>query len=238
MTSGQKYYHFLIRFGLRLNFNVTRNISLYLEPQANGTEKEFDGYGGTAFGDLFLNLGLGFQYTFNKRYTSLNEYAQLTADEIDRLNTKININRNLIENHQDILERQQDLLDRLDKCCDDNRREVVSQVVRTGNLPEYIRFTLDSYRIESSEMQKILEVSDYLRRNPSSRLLIIGYADRRTGNPRYNMDLSRKRVDAVAYELRRLGVSDSRINIEWRGDREQPFPQNDWNRVVIMIERK
>ena len=237
--TSTNYYHFLVRLGFRVNFNVTENISIYLEPQANGTEKEFDGYAGTAFGDLFVNLGFGVQFTFNKRFTSLSQFVQITADEVDRLNTKININRNLIENHQDILERQQDLLDRLEKCCDEgNSREVVSQIVKTGTLPEYIRFTLDSYRIESSEMQKILEVSDYLRKNSSSRLLIIGYADRRTGNPRYNMDLSRKRVDAVAYELRRLGISENRVAIEWRGDREQPFPQNDWNRVVIMVERK
>ena len=237
--TDRSYYHFLVRTGIRLNFNITENIAIYLEPQANGTEKEFDGYGGTAFGDLFMNLSFGVQFTFNKRFTSLSQFAQLTADEVDRLNTKININRSLIENHQDILERQQDLLDRLERCCDDNNsRELTSQIVKTGSLPDYIRFTLDSYRIESSEMQKIMEVSDYLRKNPNVRLLIIGYADRRTGNPRYNMDLSRKRVDAVAYELRRMGISDNRIAIEWRGDREQPFPQNDWNRVVIMVERR
>jgi outer membrane protein OmpA-like peptidoglycan-associated protein len=232
------YYHVVAKIGLRLNFNLNDKFSIYLEPQANATEREFDGYAGTAVGDAVFNLGLGVQYTFNKKFVTLSQVARLTADEIDHLNTKINENRYLIENHQDLLERQQDLLDRLQKCCDENKKEVATQFVEKACLPEYIRFGLNSYKIETSEHRKIVEISEYLKKDASSKLLIIGYADRKTGNPRYNLNLSQKRVEVVAAELKRLGVGANRVIIEWKGDKEQPFPQNEWNRVVVMVERK
>jgi len=236
--TNPNFNHFVVKLGFRTNFNITDKFAIYLEPMANATTEEFDGYVGTAFGDGFLNLGLGLQYTFNKGFAG--SLAQITADEIDRLNRKINNNRYLIDNHQNILERQQNLLDRLKKCCDENTKEVVTQVIETStlSLPEYVRFGLDSYVIESTEQRKIVEVADYLKKNPNSNILIVGYADRKTGNPPYNFKLSQKRVDAVAAELRRLGISSNRIYSEWKGDKEQPFPQNEWNRVVIMIERK
>jgi len=233
-----RYDHFVAKLGVRVNFNITDKWAVFLEPQANVTDKEFDGYAGTAMADGIVNLGVGVQYTFNKGFTSLSQIVQLTADEIDRLNKKINDNRYLIENHQDILERQQSLLDRLEKCCDENNKQVITQVVETACLPEYVRFGLDSYKIEPSEQRKIAEVADYLKKNPDSKLLIIGYADKKTGNPSYNLKLSQKRTEAVGAELKRLGVNANRIVSEWKGDKEQPFPQNEWNRVVVMVERK
>ena len=240
-VSTPDYYHFVAKLGVRVNFNINERFAIYIEPQANATPDEFDGYSGTAVGDGVANLGIGVQYTFNKGFTTMSQFMRLTSDEIDRLNRKINANRDLIDNHQKILERQQNLLERLEKCCEENQNKqpVVTQVVEAaGCLPEYVRFGLDKYNIEPTEMRKIVEVADYLKRNSSSRILIVGYADRKTGNPTYNLSLSKRRVDGVAAELRRLGISDSRIIVEWKGDREQPFPQNEWNRVVVMVERK
>jgi outer membrane protein OmpA-like peptidoglycan-associated protein len=145
----------------------------------------------------------------------------------------------LIDNHQNILERQQALLDRLQKCCDEKPKQIINQVVENNvSLPDYVRFGLDSYKIEVPELRKISDVADYLKKNPNSKLTIIGYADRKTGNPAYNLKLSQKRVDAVAAEFKRLGVNANRVVSEWRGDKEQPFNPNELNRVVVMIERK
>jgi outer membrane protein OmpA-like peptidoglycan-associated protein len=232
------FFHFVAKVGFRVNFNLNEKWSIYLEPQTSLTDKEFDGYVGTSSADGVVNLGLGVQYTFSKKYNT-NEVAQLTADEIDKLNKKINDNRYLIDNHQDILERQQNLLDKLQKCCDEKPKQIVTQVVdNSGCLPQYVRFSLDSYKIEISEQAKIAEVVDYLKKNPASKIYIVGYADRKTGNPSYNFKLSKRRVDAVAAELKRAGINENRIISDWKGDKEQPFPPNDWNRVVVMVERK
>ena len=236
------FTHFVVKVGVRVNLNLNNHWAIYIEPQGNATSPEFDGYKGDAIGDGVVNLGLGVQYTFSKQFTTMHELAEVTADEIDRLNKKINDNRYKIDNQQTVIERQQNLLDRLQKCCDDNKKQVVTtQVVETSTntcLPDYVRFGLDSYKIESTEQTKIEDVADFLKKNPNSKLLIVGYADRKTGNPAYNFSLSQKRVNAVAASLKKLGINDNRITSEWKGDKEQPFPQNEWNRVVVMIVRK
>ena len=64
---------------------------------------------------------------------------------------------------------------------------------------------------------------------------VIGYADKKTGTSKYNFGLSEKRARAVAKELiEKYGVSSDQITIEWRGSDEQPYAENNWNRVVIM----
>jgi len=238
------FNYIVFKIGMRIDINLTNQWAIYIEPQGNATGKEFDGYSGTAQSDGIVNLGIGIQYTFNKRFSSpLSQLTQLSSDEFDRLNKKINDNRYLVENQQDILERQQGLLDKLKNGTTESKKEITSAQVNESSggafLPEYIRFALDSYRIDPMEQYKIIQVGDYLKKNDNIRILLVGYADRKTGEPRYNMKLSQNRVEAIAAELSRLGVPSNRIICEWRGDREQPFPlNNEWNRVVVMVERK
>jgi outer membrane protein OmpA-like peptidoglycan-associated protein len=237
-VSNPNFYWLTGRLALRANFNLTKNIAIYLEQSAYATDPEFDGYRGTALGDLYTNTSVGLQYTFNKKVAS---FEKMTIDELDRLNRRVNENRDLIENHQDILERQQRLLDRLGTNQSSNYTEknipiVHKEAIRI--LPDYIRFALDSYTIERSEYSKIQGVVDFLKNDPEAKILLVGYADRKTGNPTYNLGLSKKRVEAVQTEIKRLGINENRLLIEWKGDREQPFAANEWNRVVVMVERK
>jgi outer membrane protein OmpA-like peptidoglycan-associated protein len=228
------WYYSVLKIGGNMDIRLTHSLSLYLEAKAFITNPEFDGYKGTAMLEALTNLTLGLSYTFNKGHANL---GQLTLDEIDNLNDRVNENRELIENHQEILERQQDLLDKLRKG-GDRPVSVVESSGETMALPAYVRFTLDSYVIRPSEQVKIDRIVEYLRALPDSRLTLVGYADRNTGNPRYNYNLSRKRVEVVRAALVKQGIASNRFDIQWRGDREQPFAENDWNRVVIVIEQK
>jgi outer membrane protein OmpA-like peptidoglycan-associated protein len=223
------------KVGGRLNYNLNTKWSLFLEPQAYFSSEDLDGYKGDRGFDVVSNAFIGVQYTINKSYT---DRTQQAFDEIDRLNRKVNENRYLIDNHQDILERQQSLLDKLEKCCEEKPVVVTTPIVAKSWAPEYVRFVIDSYVIEEKEYYKIKDAADYLKTSPESKLLLVGYADRKTANPKYNLQLSRKRVDAVAAEFKRLGIGPERLIIEWKGDKEQPFAQNDWNRVVVLVERK
>jgi outer membrane protein OmpA-like peptidoglycan-associated protein len=239
------YSGIVAKIGGRLAFNVNPRWAIYLEPQVNLTFAEFDGYIGTAPGDAILNAAAGIQYTFNRNYNvpAISNGETLSLNEINYLNEKINNNRAMLEKHQSILERHQDLLDRLNQCCEENgtkiEREVITQtqVLASKYLPEYVRFTLNSTQIQFSEEHKFKEAVEFLQANPSSKLLLVGYADKKTGTSTYNYELSRKRVEVVSEELIRRGIDPNRLILEWRGDKEQPYVPNDWNRVVIMVER-
>ena len=229
------YHGIFARIGVNLAYNINSKWAIFLEPQANATTKEFDGYVGDADADLVANIVLGIQYTINRDY-SVPNLNVLSQDEVDFLNRKINENRSLIENHQNILERQQKLLRDLGDCCDEKGETII--VNNNNFLPEYIRFSLNSAEITGSERTKIGEAIQFLNANPNSKLLLIGYADKKTGNRTINLALSQKRVESVANELKRGGINSNRIVLEWKGDSEQPYQQNEWNRVVIMVERK
>jgi outer membrane protein OmpA-like peptidoglycan-associated protein len=229
------FHNIVVNLGIRVNVNINRNWAIYVEPKGSLVYDEFDGYMGDALGDAITNLSLGIQYSFDRQGFNC-PIECLTAEEIGFLNDKINDNRRRIDNHDNVLDDHQNQLDDLKKCCDE-KPEPKAQEPEPRFLPEYVRFALDSYVIRQSERSKIDDAVEFLKRYPTARLFMIGYADRQTGNPKYNMKLSEKRVKAVAKQLETLGVNPNRLVLEWRGDSEQPYMQNDWNRVVVMVER-
>ena len=75
-----------------------------------------------------------------------------------------------------------------------------------------------------------------MKANPNATVKIVAYADKKTGTPAYNYTLSEKRAKAVAKALTdEYGISSNRISVEWKGDTEQPYAENDWNRVAIFF---
>jgi peptidoglycan-associated lipoprotein len=58
-----------------------------------------------------------------------------------------------------------------------------------------------------------------LQEQPDASVRIEGHADAR-GSRRTNFGLSRRRANAVAAELRRAGVDDTRIAVVWSGERQ------------------
>ena len=84
----------------------------------------------------------------------------------------------------------------------------------------------------------IFNTAQFVKEN-NAPIKVIGYADKKTGTSNYNMGLSEKRARAVAKELiDKYGVSSDQITIEWKGSDEQPYDENNWNRVVIMRAAK
>ncbi|MDR0768437.1 MAG: OmpA family protein [Dysgonamonadaceae bacterium] len=238
-VSNPDFYQMTQRLGLRGNFNVVNDFSVYLEAAAYTTDPEFDGYKGTSIGDLYSIASVGLQYAINRRVSS---FERMTIDELDRLNRRVNENRDMIDNHEYILEQQQSLLEKLGDqlSCIQNDKDVmvVREKERCLVLPGYVHFGLDSYTIDISEYNKILAVADFLKDNPASKILLVGYADKKTGSSTYNYGLSKRRVEVVVNELKRLGIDSNRMIVEWKGDKEQLFNENEWNRTVIMVERK
>jgi outer membrane protein OmpA-like peptidoglycan-associated protein len=239
-VSNPDHNNIFAKLGGRVNFNLASKWAIYVEPQIIFASSELDGYVGNRPYDLIGNVLVGLQYTINKDFKPIE--SLLTRDEIDYLNSKINDNRSLIENQQNILERQQDLLDRLEKR--PVQKEVETKQTSSSAtsaiekvLPSYIYFPLNSYKIPFSEQNKLRDVILYLKDHPDTKLLLVGYADKKTGNNSHNLRLSKNRAETVANELKYQGVNPNRLIIEWRGDNEQPFAQNEWNRVVVMLER-
>ena len=101
-----------------------------------------------------------------------------------------------------------------------------------------IFFNINSYKIAPAENEKILEVVDFLGKNPDAKVVVTGYADKGTGNDVINDRIAAKRAAAVVWMLtKKYNIPSERITEESKGARVQPFAENAKNRVTIMIAR-
>ena len=98
-----------------------------------------------------------------------------------------------------------------------------------------IFFQINKTVIRDSEAQKVQDIVAYMNQNPTSKVMITGYADAGTGNDRINDRLAAGRADAVVKALKDAGIAESRISFDSKGARVQPFEDNDSNRVSICI---
>ena len=110
--------------------------------------------------------------------------------------------------------------------------------VSTGAVvyaPNVVYFRLNSFKVDANQQIGIYNTAQFLKANSNEKIKVVGYADKKTGTSAYNLKLSEQRAKAVAKELMsKYNIPSDRIVVEWKGSGEQPYTQNDWNRVVIM----
>ena len=115
--------------------------------------------------------------------------------------------------------------------------EVPAEPVVTAAEPlrRDIFFQIGKTVIRDTEAQKVQDIVAYMNQNPTSKVMITGYADAGTGNDRINDRLAAGRADVVVKALKAAGIAESRISFDSKGARVQPFEDNDSNRVSICI---
>ena len=103
--------------------------------------------------------------------------------------------------------------------------------IAVGNV---VYFRLNSAVVDPNQLINIRNIAEYAKNNTET-ITLVGYADRQTGTPDYNYKLSERRAEAVKKILvEKYGISADRIKTSWEGDRQQPYAENVWNRIVIM----
>lgn len=114
----------------------------------------------------------------------------------------------------------------------------VSQSAAPAQTPMLaaVRFKINSDVISSEEMVNVYNVAEYMKANPDVTVTVDGYADKDTGTAEYNQALSERRAKAVVEALENYGISSSRLNYKAYGSDSQPYPENNWNRIVIFTQ--
>jgi OOP family OmpA-OmpF porin len=74
--------------------------------------------------------------------------------------------------------------------------------------------------------------------HPKATILLKGYADKATGTPEVNKRIAKMRTETIKKALVAKGISAKRMKVEVKGDTEQPFANNDDNRVVIILSEE
>ncbi|HMM16579.1 MAG: OmpA family protein [Petrimonas sp.] len=210
--------------GLINNFQLSKSVALFLELGWRVMQESFDGTptSGDFEYDSMLTGTAGIKFGLGKQEFTPAELMDYNL--INDLNSQIN--RLRAENEE--------LRKRPESCPD--CPEVAPAVTESVYVPNVVFFRIDSYKIDKGQQVSVYNTAEYLKANPNATVKIVAYADRQTGTPAYNLALSEKRAKAVADALTsEYGIDSSRISVDWKGDTEQPYAENDWNRVAIFF---
>ncbi len=100
-----------------------------------------------------------------------------------------------------------------------------------------VRFKINSANISDEEMVNVYNIAQWMKANPDAKVVVDGYADRDTGTSEYNQELSERRSQAVIDTLvKEYGIDGARLTKRAYGSSEQPYGENDWNRIVIFTQ--
>jgi outer membrane protein OmpA-like peptidoglycan-associated protein len=87
-------------------------------------------------------------------------------------------------------------------------------------------FDFDKSRITDAGRQVLDAAVDAIKRDQAVRIELTGYTDT-VGTQAYNLNLSRKRADAVRDYLSKQGVPANRMDVAWKGKEDLRVPTPD-----------
>ena len=211
-----------INLGLQIPFRLSNRVDLFLEGQYSLFNEEWNRSNMYHEEDRVIQALLGFNFKLGR--TNFEVIEPMDYDLLNDLNSQINA-----------LRAQNDELSKRPKSCPDCPTvEPVKEVEQRESLKNVVFFRLNSSVIDANQEGNIFGTSEYAKKYDLP-IKVVGFADKKTGTADYNQGISERRARAVAKRLtEKYGISSDKISIEWKGDTQQPYEINNWNRVVIM----
>lgn len=225
--AGEGKYSSLAGGGLQLKFRLAKRVDLNLEAQVlaknfRTTSELYPVAEVSADEGVYRRSFLGTAGASLTFHLGKKEFTQLKAQDNDliaSLNKQLN---SLRAENAELSKRPVD-------CPEAPAAQVAG--IAVGNV---VYFRLNSAVVDPNQLINIRNIAEYAKNNTET-ITLVGYADRQTGTPDYNYKLSERRAEAVKKILvEKYGISADRIKASWEGDRQQPYAENVWNRIVIM----
>ena len=219
-TVERKKFSPTVDAGLQLKFRLSRVVDFNVEGKLTAADLKLPAtsYPGEHSGDFVGQVGASLTFHLGKK-----AFEPITPNDpalIASLNDEIN--RLRAENAE---------LAKRPERCPDIVAPVAAAPKVVGNV---IYFRINSATIDRNQVINVYNIAEYAKNNTET-ITLVGYADRETGTPDYNMSLSKRRAEAVADMLvNKFGISRDRLKLDWKGDTVQPYGENVWNRIVLM----
>ena len=229
------------RFGLGVDFRVNDLISLGLEGLANVYSDKLNSKRADN-ADWHFGLLAGIKFNLGKNTRPSKVYEQtVAADEAATAAAVAAAAAAVAQAEQLAAEKEaaqkaaeakaEEAKAELEKA--NAARVAAERALVSSKHSQDVFFQIGSAVIRKKEDAKIQALAEWLKANPDYTISVVGYADKETGTSEGNLALSEKRALAVTARLVELGVEESRIDPDHKGDSVQPFEHNDNNRVVI-----
>lgn len=218
--------------GIQFRLRLCKYVDFFAEARASFYG---DNWNNVAYGrPIEANVAAVGGFNFNiggRHWGEYNECASMA--EIADLNNQVNVLRGeLLDAAQTIA-----ALESQPRVVEKNTNAVATDCPEIPLLST-VRFKINSDVISPEEEVNVYNMAQWLKDNPDQNVIIEGYADRDTGTSEYNMALSQRRADTVADALvDKYGISRSRLTVRYDGSDTQPYPTNNWNRIVIFTAK-
>ncbi len=221
---GGKQRNFTINGGLINKFRLSNRVALDIDLSAMLLKEGFNHSGSNSY-DGLVAASASLVVKVGKK-TDFSEALLMDQGLIDDLNNQINRLRQ--EANKPAPE--------CPKCPEVKTVEKVVEVNKGSFVSNVVFFRLGSANIDKNQEVSIFNTAKYLQDNNNAKVKIVGYADKKTGTPSINEKLSEKRAKNVANALiKKYNIDSNRVTVEWKGDTEQPYAENAWNRVAIFV---
>lgn len=217
--------------GIQFRFRLCEYVDFFAEARASFYG---DNWNGCAYGrpiEANVQAVGGFNFNIGGRgWSTFNECDYVS--QLATLNNQVNdLRAQLLGCGQEVAALQAQLP------CPEAKTETI---VKRDCAPmlSTVRFKINSDVISSEEEVNIYNIAEFMKANPKENVNVVGYADKDTGTAEYNMDLSRRRAEAVANQLvEKYGISRDRLKVSYDGSDVQPYDTNSWNRIVIVTQK-
>ncbi|NPD91928.1 OmpA family protein [Xylanibacter muris] len=214
-----------LRVGLQFEMNVSKHVGINLEVAANNTDDRFnvkrnnsDDWQATAL------LGVTYKFGFHKKRQSGTGSALANLDYDNARNASSAVaTAPVVEGEKKAKEEPKPVV-----------KEEAPKAKESTRID--IFFEINSSEVSANEKGKVKKLAEWLKQHPTAKVNLTAYADKGTGTPEINRAISQKRVVSVGKMLvKEYGIDPKRLTSEYKGDTEQPFKENDNNRVTIGI---
>ena len=240
----EKAPFFLVRAGAGVDFWITDKFALGVEANVNGLGDKFNSKAAVkGFNpDFQVNALLGATFRFGGNTAPSKAYAaKIEAEEAARAAaeaaSKAEAERLAAEKaaaEKAAAEKAAAEKAAAEKAAAEAAARAAAERARIcAENSTNIFFTIGSSTVRKSEMSKINKLVEFLLANPDYSVVLVGYADKLTGSASVNMKVSKYRAEGVQKMLIKLGVPADRISSSYVGDTQQPFAENDLNRVIV-----
>ena len=194
-----------LRAGLRLETNMNKPLGLSLEVNANSLDDRFNSKSNDKDDWMFTAM-LGLNYRFGHKAKK----AQPVVREIEEVVWEdVPVKKMVTE-----------------------KRAV--EKLRPVKLHKEVFYAI---RVSENETPSTIlqQVAQFMKDNKDAKVMVVGYADKGTGNARLNKMYAQKRADTFKKDLvEKYGCNADMIVTDSKGDTVQPFAENDKNRCVIV----
>lgn len=211
----------VVQAGIEVAYNFNDTWSLIAKPTIEWNRVN----NGLNVNHSDLGLAVGVSYKF----PNTDGTRGFTLCDEDFLNSLVNELRADLELKEQVLSGQKALNKQLNAQLQSHKC-TVDTVIIDNTIAPTIGFVINKAELTSQSDAYLYQIAQSYK-----DIVVKGYADAKTGNPEYNMKLSKKRAEAVKAKLIEYGATN--VSIEALGDTVQPFADNDMNRVVIVIKK-